>query len=57
MKMEVGRKKIYKIIHFPVAHDRVEAKETEKTEMYLDLGNDLRIQWGMSVKFIPLSPK
>ena len=49
------KERICKIINFGVLEDsRIEEKEKDKIENYLDLGRELQKIWNVKVKFIPL---
>ena len=48
-------KRICKIVDFTVPEDhRINLKECEKKDKYLDLARELKKQWNMKVTFVPI---
>ena len=51
----INNKKIYKIVDFAVPADhRINLKEYEKRDKYLDLARELKKLWNMKVTIIPI---
>ena len=49
------RKRICKIVDFTVTADhRINLKESEKKDMYLDLARELKKLWNMKVTIVPI---
>ena len=48
------KKKICKIVDFPVPADRIRLKECEKKDKYLDLARELKKLWNMKVTIVPI---
>ena len=49
------KKRICKIVHFAVPVDhRINLKESEKTDKYLDLARELKKLWNMKVTIVPI---
>ena len=49
------RKRIYKIVNFAVPADhRINLKESEKKDKYLDLARELKKLWNMNVTIVPI---
>ena len=49
------RERIYKIVDFAVPADhRINLKESEKKDNYLDLARELKKLWNMKVKIVPI---
>ena len=52
---EKKKKRIYKIVDFAVSADhRINLKESEKKDKYLDLARELKKLWNMKVTVVPI---
>ena len=53
--IQVKKKRICKIVDFAVSADhRINLKECEKKDKYLDLARDLKKLWNMKVTIVPI---
>ena len=53
--MIINKKKIYKIVDFAVPADhRIDLKESEKKDKYLDLARELKKLWNMKVTIVSI---
>ena len=51
----ISNKKNYKIVHFAVPADhKINLKESEKKDKYLDLARELKKLWNMKVTIVPI---
>ena len=51
----INKKKIYNIVYFAVPADhRINLKESEKKDKYLDLARELKMLWNMKVTIVPI---